>query len=567
MVGVGVFCVYALYAARDPIFGDGMELVATAAVGGVAHPPGYPTLTTLLAPLSRGEGAYFRAALLCAAFMAVAAGLVRVLAGRMAAWLFPEDATRASVVADLLAVAIGLSFSFLDAATVVEVYALNALFLAALVLLLAPNPGKPLPVSVLVVASLVQGLAATNHLTSLCMGPLLAWRALQVILASPRLAAVVIPSTALAFAIGLSPYLLVPSRAAASPPINWGDAQTMDQIVWMLRGGEYRDRQFLRMSPNETFTLGTWAPFAARRTWDMLRSLGGQFLGGPQAGRAVAGIVVGLFGLGVAWVCAVGFLKWWKDNRLTAVALLLATLLQAAFVLLYNIPDIGDYHLGILITLLPFLVTGVMLLLLDRWPDTAPTLLTPHRHVAVPGVLIAAALVSSAPLYRANIDVGRAWIDRVLDAAPPNAMILTHSDYDIYPLWYAQHAEGRRQDVLVAGVNFLRYEWYDRMMPPHRPDVLDRRVTATPGHFTQFTLADHVETIRRGVIEPNLGRVPILITNLDGMAIRELTLHYRLVPVAQLMTDEDYALFVDSPGVPPSVLFEIQPLTPAGSAP
>src|SRR5690606_13266148 len=111
-IAVGSFVFYALYAARFPMFGDGMELVATAAIGGVAHPPGYPTLTTLLAPLARGEGAYFRAALLCAAFIAMAAGLVRLMMGGIVRQWFSGVASRGTRIADLLTVAFALSFSF-----------------------------------------------------------------------------------------------------------------------------------------------------------------------------------------------------------------------------------------------------------------------------------------------------------------------------------------------------------------------------------------------------------------------------------------------------------------------
>jgi hypothetical protein len=377
VIALGAFVFYSAFAARYPIFGDGMEIVATAAVAGVAHPPGYPTLTTLLSPIATGEGAYFRAALFCAAFMAVAVGLVRLMIGSALRLSQADASPRSVMTADLLAVAFALSFSFLDAATVVEVYALNALSLAALVLLLAPHPDKPLSLPILLAASLLQGLAATNHLTSLCMGPLLAWRALQAILAMPRSAAVIVASTAVAFAIGLSPYLLLPVRAAASPAINWGDPRSLDAILWMIRGGEYRERQFLRIGPNEFFTLETWLPFAASRTWDMLRSLGGQFLGGPQPGRPFAGAIVGLLGIGFVGVASLGFIAWWKAQRMTALTLLIATLLQAAFVLLYNIPDIEDYHLGILVTLLPFFATGFGSLLFVTWRDESPSPITP----------------------------------------------------------------------------------------------------------------------------------------------------------------------------------------------
>ena len=49
---------------------------------------------------------------------------------------------------------------------------------------------------------------------------------------------------------------------------------------------------------------------------------------------------------------------------------------------------------------------------------------------------------------------------KLLDVAPPNAVLLVAGDNDTYPLWYLQRVEGRRRDVTVVTIPLLPAMWY-----------------------------------------------------------------------------------------------------------
>lgn len=54
------------------------------------------------------------------------------------------------------------------------------------------------------------------------------------------------------------------------------------------------------------------------------------------------------------------------------------------------------------------------------------------------------------------LDAGRA----ILEAAPPDAVLLTAGDLDSYPVWYLQAVHGSRPDVTVVVVPMLPAAWY-----------------------------------------------------------------------------------------------------------
>ncbi|MGH2521268.1 MAG: protein O-mannosyl-transferase family, partial [Anaerolineales bacterium] len=102
----------------------------------------------------------------------------------------------------------------------------------------------------------------------------------------------------------------------------------------------------------------------------------------------------------------------------------------------------------------------------------------------LPALLIAlfslgAQLLSTFPSYRALAQdkSTRDYAESVLDAAPPNAIILA-SWHRATPLWYLQHVEGQRSDVAVRYVfprgESLAQNWTDAIVAnlPARPVVV-----------------------------------------------------------------------------------------------
>ena len=71
----------------------------------------------------------------------------------------------------------------------------------------------------------------------------------------------------------------------------------------------------------------------------------------------------------------------------------------------------------------------------------------------------------------------REWARDLLTSVEPYGIIITNGDNDSFPLWYAQHVEGVRPDVVVAIASYLGADWYVRQMlrvpvTPYRGDGL-----------------------------------------------------------------------------------------------
>ena len=49
---------------------------------------------------------------------------------------------------------------------------------------------------------------------------------------------------------------------------------------------------------------------------------------------------------------------------------------------------------------------------------------------------------------------------RVLETAPPRAVVLAHGDNETYPVWYLQEVEGVRRDVTLVVIPLLPATWY-----------------------------------------------------------------------------------------------------------
>ena len=120
---------------------DGGELLAAAKTLGVPHPPGYPTYTLLLKAFATvvpvGDFAY-RGNLLSAVLASASVLTVYVVTLRFCRWLnpdFPEGMATAG--AALSGLVLASSPLFWSQATITEVYTLNALFVALLLLLAA----------------------------------------------------------------------------------------------------------------------------------------------------------------------------------------------------------------------------------------------------------------------------------------------------------------------------------------------------------------------------------------------------------------------------------------------
>ncbi|MBM3948546.1 MAG: DUF2723 domain-containing protein [SAR202 cluster bacterium] len=446
---------------------DGGELLAAANTFGVPHPPGYPTYMLLLRAFAEvvrvGDFAY-RGNLFSAVCAAGALTLLYASAFRLGRTLFPDAAPRvAAAGAALGAAVLGAAPVFWALSVVTEVYALNALFCGALLHIatrVTTRPPGERPHSAryesahLGLFGLLLGLGLGNHLTLLAVGvPLAYWMGFSVRWRWQRWA-----WAAGALALGLCVYLYLPLRAGQHPPINWGGADSLGGVVWMLSGRPYQD-----------YVFGVDASTLPSRLLDWLQLVFGQL--NPL------GIFIGLLGL--------GFLR--VAERRLFEAVLATILLITAYAIAYNSFDFQ------VLTIPSFLVYGLAISLGLTWlvVEWLPRVIVPRPQPGKPRfslaaydpalALIAATFVLLPVLsFSLNLDDQSLRDDReaadlarrMMAEMPDGSVVLAGSETHVFPLWYETYVEQPEREVAVVATLLLQFVWYRRDLHEEFPDLV-----------------------------------------------------------------------------------------------
>ncbi len=313
---------------------------------------------------------------------------------------------------DIAALAAGLTTAFTpliwSQAVISEVYALN---LAMLAIFLWSLLSARSPIA----SGLFLGLSVTTHLTSLLMVPL-------ALLLTPRQGWT---RLALGVLVGLLPLLALPLLARTESPVIWGDPRQLAGWWQLVSGRLYHANLALPQAGQVGSTVA--------RVGDALLR---QF--------AWAGWL--LVVLGVA-----GRLL----SRRVTIGLLVSALLYLAYAFLYRTDDAALYLLPVLLLLAPLLAAGL-------------------SKAGVWSLLLPAALLLVG--FRAADLSGertlRPLAETALDSAPPQALLLTAGDSSIFALWYFQHVEQMRQDVVLVDSNLLAFSWYRERLRAQYPRLL-----------------------------------------------------------------------------------------------
>ncbi|MBQ7568881.1 DUF2723 domain-containing protein [bacterium] len=235
---------------------DSAELIAAAAYGGIAHPPGYPLYTMLghIAVLLSPWEPIFTLNLFSA--------FCGALAVTLAAWAFSVF-SRYSWAGGMAALMFGLATTPWRLSVGAEVFAMHLAFIAALFALaawwqVAPEARRPFIVGA---GAAVFGLACSHHHTIVLMLlplGLFFWAEHR---RSPKLSLGfswwVIPL----FLLGLTPYLYLPWKAAQHPLLNWGDPSSLKNFLWVVLRQGYGGTQLSTASHHESallYHLGQW---------------------------------------------------------------------------------------------------------------------------------------------------------------------------------------------------------------------------------------------------------------------------------------------------------------------
>lgn len=543
ILGVYTLMLFVLLPFDGPRWGDGLEFAAVSSHLGVAHPPGYPLFTLLgwgfihLLPLEP----YNAMLVLCRA------GLVAWLGGMLALvrLVLPEK----SLPAMILALAFAVSIHGQESARAVEVYGITAaLQVWTAVFLLRAHVGDD-GRRWLLLAGVAQGLALAHQPTALALLP--AWLYVAWAIRNQWKWILLAGSIALLIPTILYGSLVVrtPGAESAAQGIYWGAPRSAPALLDIIRGGEYRQFQFLMERPGLPFSAASYAAFALSRTSELLESFGGMLVGMGPTSDLVGRVLLLMLLDGLFWSR--------KDLRLLSL-LAAPAFLHLGFVYTYNIPDIDGYFLAPLTLLLPFLLMGALgfLELAGRrgFQDQEKA----HRGLVL--LCAVAALVSFLASWRIGKDaraiVAQDWMARLDRSLPENAAIITSTDADIYSLWYRRFAVGERPDLLVYGANFMRMPWFSHTLAPN-----DRELVGFVEGPPPTSAAIHIERLAGNVIRPLLQANRQVYTTIQvPMELDLLERHFEVVPAVDLLTPAEWE-FLQTSGevnIAPPRLYQIR---------
>lgn len=438
---------YFLTAARDIVVGDTPELITAAAALGVAHPPGYPLFTMLghffsLIPVGSIP---FRVNLFSVVCDSIAAGVVYLITQRL------TKSHRAGGVSALL---LAVNPIFWEWSLAAEVFPLNNLLAAVLILLLIGWSDEAGPDGLLIAASFVFGLGLTNQLTIVLLFPafcFILWRRRSDLFPRPKLAVI----GAVAFLIGLVPYAYIPWASSQHPVYNWGDVLSFQDLIRLVTRKGYGS---LNLVSTPGYTGGSPWPRLFAFTISFVSAFGLLIIiGAVRAFREARSYF--WFTL-IAFVFVGPFFIWITNLNLTAAP-------SALFVL-------QRFFLLSQVVLAP-LVGFAVVALAEFVARTAGIRSSRAAQIATTACL-ACVLIYVASHYR-RLDLSKNAIARrfgedAFHLAPSNSILLVTGDGFAFPMLYLQKIEHVRSDVTLVVLPMLLGEWYARQLRAEHPDLV-----------------------------------------------------------------------------------------------
>jgi len=540
------FAIYLRTLAPTIYWGDGIELSAVCASGGISHPTGYPLFTMFGYVISRffpGNPA-LGTNLLCAFFASLASGAF-YFAVRAALSFVPDRFFLHSHYRDIFAFMASLVLAFSSTlwfhATITEVYTLHILFVVLLLWSFLEYHRKNSNNWFLVFFGL-WGLSFSHHMQSGTLAPL-AFVMLWTFFHKKGSRKFLFLALVL-FLLGFLPYIYLPLRAASKPSLNWGDPSNIRNFLWVVSGGDFKKHQFLMEMPNIPFTFSTFYIHALRRIRRFSFWLPGEIYHFPRGSHLFQKLGFALFMACVFWGSVSVFLR----EKKAVLGIWGSILMGMLMVLLYNIQDIEPYFLN---TFPGFLILGIWGFagisdLIERGLFTRKINFLPYIFILIPVF----SLFSHYPIQdkSQNTDAYH-YGGRILQHCPKRAIVLTMSDNDIYILWYFQKALGIRPDITVLGANFIHSGWYAeyfKNLSGNQPEFTIQQAASLP------TREDFYIDLMLWIINPNIDRFPILLTFTDPF----LEQMYQVRKVCQLLGEEDYKSALLS-YLPPPYLFRL----------
>ena len=239
---------------------------------------------------------------------------------------------------------------------------------------------------------------------------------------------------------GLSLYLVIPLRALANPPVNWGNAITPARFWWLVSGQLYQS-YYLEFSPVEL--------------WGRVQALASLLF--HQWG--VIGFILALMGL----------VYFFLPSRLF-IFTVWQVIVYSGFAMLYGSVDSYVYLLPVCISFSIWIGIG-----LSRMTSSA--ILHQHRLGLVVSSLFIIYLFGLAVSHWPEVDASHdlraeAFGRQILEAAPPHAILFAKGDRAVFTIWYFHFALHQRPDLTVIAADLLHFDWYQENLHSIYPSLV-----------------------------------------------------------------------------------------------
>jgi len=439
LITLTTLVVYLWVAPEFIVYGDNAELSALGAIGGTAHPSGYPLYLLWLRAWSwLPASSPAHAAAMATAILAALQALVLHAACR--AW--GARALAATVAVGVFAAGpIALRIQ-----SEAEVFALNGLLCAA-VLWLAATAGPVRGLTRAAVLGLVAGLGLSNHLTCVLVTPVGILGVVRGLRESKQPAALGIGAAVLGVAIGLVPYLYL----VITPDtwISWGKISNLPDLV----------HHFLRLDYGP---VGQFSPHGKEV------SVGENLLAFAHSlGRAYLWFLAPVAVVSLGWFVA-------RRDRIesrVAWAMLAASWLLAGPILVtrFNIKPVHlglyvvqRFHLLALLLLVIPLAVGIDRLVGERNGRLSARLRSSAalRSLLIVGGFAALIGLSLPAVARGHSPAIEQGLSNLLRTLPPDAIVIGATDDLHFGVGYLQGALGVRRDVAVITVPHIGPSYY-----------------------------------------------------------------------------------------------------------
>jgi hypothetical protein len=234
-------------------------------------------------------------------------------------------------------------------------------------------------------------------------------------------------------------YLTLPLRALQEPPINWGNAATVDGFRWLVTGGPYQD-QLLALSP--------------ALVWERIRAVVGLFL--DQAG--LPGLILAIIGL----------VFFFKPSALHQNTIWIMVT-SSAFAVVYGTSDSFVYLMPVCLGFSIWIgigLAGIISALPQNFSHLGP-------YLGLTTILLLFLLAGNhLRLVDASHDLRAETFGReVLSQAPRDAIIFAKGDKAIFTMWYFHFALGERTDLAIVSTDLLHLDWYQQNLHATYPDL------------------------------------------------------------------------------------------------